>query len=405
MVGKKKAFFDTAWTIWGKGDTDGNLQHRIEESGWGGLGGHGFQYLQSICETVLCAMSYRLLYARPCGTARFARRDGRHRAYRRHRSDRSHRSNRSHRRKRGNGRERSDRCHRGTRRRRKNWGHRPRRDARSNRPNGATGPTGVTGPAGATGNTGAVGAIGPTGATGATGATGSIEANPYQLYVQADAPAGGDGSQANPFATIAEALAVAKPNGTIHVLRGTYPITEQMAITTPGLTIEGKAGAFLLLQAPVVPFLCTAPNITLKGLRMTSDSPYPVAFVQLSGEGDQLLDCQIYGPQQQGDSSTWVVNRGFVTEGNVAQGNVFHSLRQPAYLNPGSEGTVIQNVVYNTRGFVEDQASFLFSGNAWGIPENAVDIALLSGTTAGAPYDPLSALQASNSNANISDQR
>ena len=65
----------------------------------------------------------------------------------------------------------------------------------------------------------------------------------------------------------------------------------------------------------------------------------------------------------------------------------------------------MNNVVYNTRGFVVDQAIFLFSGNSWGLPENAVDIALLAGTTTGAPYDPLSALAASNSSATISDQR
>ena len=65
----------------------------------------------------------------------------------------------------------------------------------------------------------------------------------------------------------------------------------------------------------------------------------------------------------------------------------------------------MDNVVYNTRGFVVDQAVFVFSGNSWGIPENAVDIALLAGTITGAPYDPLTALIESNSNATISDQR
>lgn len=40
----------------------------------------------------------------------------------------------------------------------------------------------------------------------------------------------------------------------------------------------------------------------------------------------------------------------------------------------------MDNVTYNTRGFVVDQASFSFSGNSWGIPENAVDMALLAGT-------------------------
>lgn len=62
------------------------------------------------------------------------------------------------------------------------------------------------------------------------------------------------------------------------------------------------------------------------------------------------------------------------------------------------------NVVYNTRGYVVDQAVFVFSGNSWGLPANAVDIALLSGTVQGAPYDPLTALEASNSSATVSDQ-
>ena len=65
----------------------------------------------------------------------------------------------------------------------------------------------------------------------------------------------------------------------------------------------------------------------------------------------------------------------------------------------------MNNVAYNTRGYVVDRATFLFSGNSWGIPANAVDIALLAGTPAGAPYDPLSALESSNSSAAISDQR
>lgn len=283
---------------------------------------------------------------------------------------------------------------------------------------GPTGPTGAAGPAGATGPTGAAGATGPTGPTGAagdpgptgpTGATGSVEPNPYNLFVQADAAPGGDGSQAAPFTTISQALAVAQPNGVMHVLQGTYPITQQQVVNIPGLTIRGRAGALIVLQAPVVPFLCNGGNNTINGLRMTSNDPYPVEFIQVAGEGNQILNCQIYGPEQPGDSSTWVVNRGFVTQGNatnlLVRDNIFHTLRQAAYLNPGSTGTIMQNVTYNTRGYVVDQATFLFSGNSWGLPANAVDIALLAGTTSGAPYDPLSALEASNSSATISDQR
>lgn len=281
-------------------------------------------------------------------------------------------------------------------------------------PAGAVGPTGPTGAgapgaAGPTGPTGAAGATGPTGPTGPTGAAGSVQPNPYDLYVQSDAAAGGDGSQVAPFQTIDEALAAVEPDGTIHVLRGTYPITQQLVVNKPGVTIQGTAGAEVLLKAPIVPFLLTGGDDTLDGLTITSDQPYPVEFIQVAGDGNQVLNCQIYGPDQAGDSSTWVVNRGLVTQVGstnlLVRSNIFHTLRQPAYLNPSSTGTFMDNVCYNTRGYVVDRAIFLFSGNSWGLPANAVDIALLSGKLTGAPYDPLSALEASNSSATVSDQR
>ena len=89
----------------------------------------------------------------------------------------------------------------------------------------------------------------------------------------------------------------------------------------------------------------------------------------------------------------------------LISGNFFYSLRQSGYLNPDSTGIIFNNAAFNTRGYVVDGALFEFSGNSWGIPQNAVDIALLSGMATGAPCAPVSALESSNSNANISDQR
>lgn len=249
----------------------------------------------------------------------------------------------------------------------------------------------------------------PIGATGSTGPTGSLGQNPYDLYVQASVASGGDGTQLNPFQTLEQALNVVQPNGVINVLQGTYPVSQQIPISVNGVTIMGRAGSTILLQAPIVPFLINGDNVTIDGLTMTSNIPYPIEFIQISGNGDQILNCQIYGLNQQGDSSTWVVNRGFVTQESatnlLVRDNIFHTLLQSAYLNPNSTGTIMNNVVYNTRGYVVDRAIFVFSGNSWGISENAVDIALLVGTVTGAPYDSLSTLEASNSNATISDQR
>lgn len=274
---------------------------------------------------------------------------------------------------------------------------------------GAIGDTGPTGePGGATGNTGPTGAVGDTGPTGATGATGTFEPNPFAVYVQAGA-VGGDGTQANPFGTIQEGVNAVAPTGTIHVLGGTYSVTSTITINKAGVTIKGYPSTLILLQAAVFPFLVTGSGITIKGLTITSDIPYEVEFIQLAGVDHKLVDNKIYGPPQAGPSTDWVVNRGFVTQSNVTnlivQDNILYSLRQPAYLNPNSTGHIVNNVVYNSRGFVVDQAIFVFSGNSWGSPENAVDIALLVGTITGPPYDPLTDLSANNSDASISDQR
>ena len=93
-----------------------------------------------------------------------------------------------------------------------------------------------------------------------------------------------------------------EPDGVIHVMRGTYSITQQLALTKPGLTIRGSAGAEILLQAPVVPFLLGGGDETIDGLTMTSDQAYPVEFIQVAGSGNRILNCDIYGPEQPGDS-------------------------------------------------------------------------------------------------------
>jgi hypothetical protein len=228
------------------------------------------------------------------------------------------------------------------------------------------------------------------------------------VYVQAGA-VGGNGTQANPFGTIQQGVTAVSPTGTVHILGGTYPVTSQITISKAGVTLRGYPNTLVELQAAVILFLVTGDGVTIDGLTITSDVPYAIDFIQFAGTNEKLVNNVIFGPPQAPPSSGWVVNRGFLTQSTalnlIAQGNIFYSLRQPAYLNPSSTGNIISNVVYNTRGFVVDGAVFVFSDNAWGSPENAFDIALLVGTIVGPPYDPLSDLAANNSTATISDQR
>lgn len=329
---------------------------------------------------------------------------------------------------------------------------------------GETGVTGVTGPTGATGSTGETGVAGATGPTGTTGPaggdTGQVQParreapaplaiparqEPQELpeplarlappelpaqreplaqpvprarlnlirlkymFKQAPGAMGGNGTQASPFGTIQQGVTAVSPTGTVHILGGTYPLTSQIVINKTGVTLRGYPATLIQLQAAVIPFLVTGSGVTLDGLTITSDNPYAVEFIQLAGTNHKLVNNVIYGPPQAGPSDTWVVNRGFLTQGNVVnlivQDSIFYSLRQPAYLNPNSTGYIVNNIVYNSHGFVVDRAVFVFSGNSWGIPVNATDIALLVGTITGAPYDPLTELAANNSDASISDQR
>ncbi|WP_339301196.1 collagen-like triple helix repeat-containing protein [Paenibacillus sp. FSL R5-0623] len=279
-------------------------------------------------------------------------------------------------------------------------------------PTGATGATGTTGNTGATGTTGlagATGATGVTGTTGATGATGAVQPNPFDVYVLQGA-VGGNGTQASPFGTIQQGVIAVSPTGTVHILGGTYPITANITINKAGITLKGYPSTIILLQAAVIPFTIIGSGVIVDGLTITSDNPYAVEFIQLGGTNHTVINNTIFGPPQAGPSSGWVVNRGLVTQtgnmtGLLVQNNIFYSLRQPAYFNPNTTGEVISNVVYNTRGFVNDRAVMVFSGNSWGSPVNAVDIALLVGTITGPPFDPISALSANNSTATIQDSR
>lgn len=280
--------------------------------------------------------------------------------------------------------------------------------------NGIIGPTGPTGPTGASGDIGATGPTGPTGATGAngsvgpTGPAGNTVFNPYNIYVRSNT-VGGIGTQSNPLPSLSDALDVVANNGTIELYDGTYPIDETATLSKNNITIKGKPNATILLTANTVPLLITGSGNKIEGLTFTSDNPYPVEFIQIGGNNNVIRNNKIYGPAQSGSSDTWVVNRGIVTQGgtsdNWIDGNLIYSLRQSGYLNPNSSGNITHNVVYNTRGWVVDRALYQFSGNSWGEPENAVDIALLSGTTSGVPYNSITDLQNNNSDATISDQR
>ncbi|MBD2860433.1 collagen-like triple helix repeat-containing protein [Paenibacillus sp. IB182363] len=280
---------------------------------------------------------------------------------------------------------------------------------------GATGPTGPTGEPGADGADGAPGATGPTGPTGETGATGTTGETgtfgpPFDVYVSAGA-VGGDGTITNPYGTIQEGVTAVAVNGTVHILAGTYNLTAQIVVNKQGVTIKGHPGNLLFLQAPLIPLMVVGNNITIEGLTMTSDIAYVAEFIQIGGSNNRVQGNVIFGPDQAPlPMADWVVNRAIVSQINsdnlLVRDNIFYSMRSGMYINPGTTGHMVGNVIYYTKGgFLVDGASVVISENSWGMPVNEVDISLFANVPTGAPYDPLSNLSTYNNGAFIEDNR
>jgi len=144
---------------------------------------------------------------------------------------------------------------------------------------------------------------------------------------------------------------------------------------------------------------------------MTSDIAYEAEFIQIGGSNSRVQGNVIFGPDQAPlPMADWVINRALVSQVNtdnlLVQDNIFYSLRTGMYINPGTSGHIIGNVIYYTKGgFLVDGASVVISENSWGMPVNEVDIALFPNAPTGAPYDPLTNLSNYNNSAVIQDQR
>ena len=61
---------------------------------------------------------------------------------------------------------------------------------------------------------------------------------PYKIYVDANAAAGGDGTQTHPFQTVAEAVAVAGPGAIIYIQAGTYDESSIILFQNEGFVIS-----------------------------------------------------------------------------------------------------------------------------------------------------------------------
>lgn len=215
------------------------------------------------------------------------------------------------------------------------------------------------------------------------------------------------------YSDIQSAVTAAAPGDTIQICSGTYPVLSPISLNKAGLTLIGTGATRPVIQfsgSTNHMFSVTAANVTLDNLEIvkTQDTAGVHNLILVNANNFTAKNNLIYGPSYLTLNAT---SRAFEVAGSLSgllfDNNTIHSLRQPAYINggnPRTTGTISNNNVSGTRGWVVDGAKIIFTGNTFGPPANqGADIALLSSVDP-ADYPDLEALSANNGNAYISAQ-
>jgi nitrous oxidase accessory protein NosD len=203
-------------------------------------------------------------------------------------------------------------------------------------------------------------------------------------------------------ADLPAAIATATAGDTLNVT-GNCTITTNTVIDKQ-LTINGVGGATISTSGTTQIFTLTADGTTIQNLNFVKTDKTGVQnIIGIQGDNISILNNTFTGQYVLGDPE---VSRALEvsTVSNVTiNGNTFTNLRQPAYINDLATGTINDNYVDGTRGFVlVANTDFTFSGNSWG--NNAVDIAFIPGTPNNYPCEEVRQIIRDNNNAQVDNQ-
>jgi hypothetical protein len=218
------------------------------------------------------------------------------------------------------------------------------------------------------------------------------------------------------YSSISSAVVAANPGDTVRVCSGTYPLASTVALNKAGITVLGVGATKPVIQAASAignAFFVNASNVTIDNLEIQKTDLANQELIAVQGNNFTGQNNLIYGPNP---GAIWnvagFVSRAFVISnqtGTLITNNVIHTLRQPAYMsgsNNVAAGTISNNQVSGTKGWVVEGGNYTFAGNTWGEPQNqSCDIALLNDVSLNpAFYQPLLALSTANDNAFICAQ-
>ncbi len=218
------------------------------------------------------------------------------------------------------------------------------------------------------------------------------------------------------FGTIANGILGVAVGGTVNVLPGTYVLSSTVNVNKPNVTIDGAGAGLSIVQVSAAvgyAFNLSTAGVTLRDLEIQkTDLVTNHALIYVAANNLSILNNLIYGPDP---GTPWatngIVSRAMIGTGGLSglliDGNTIHTLRQPGYFSGPTTGTISNNAVSGTRGWVNEGANLTFTNNSWPLPPNqGAEIALLATLGANGPIwypDPM-ALSLANNNAYVDAQ-
>lgn len=211
------------------------------------------------------------------------------------------------------------------------------------------------------------------------------------------------------YTNVADAVAGASIGDTVVVKAGVYNITSTILVNK-SITITGESGAEITTSGGNHVFVTTASDVTISGLKFTKTDSVNQNMINVQGANTTISSNAFSGQFIIGAGEISRALEVSTTTGLNIIGNTFNNLRQPAYINDSTNGSITNNYVNQTKGWVViANTQLTFTANTWGT--NATDIAIIDNdanpatpVTNNYPCSVVTTIKANNNNANIDNQ-